>query len=175
MQYTMKLWLFSLRHYVWMCLFQSSPSNLPYHRASIVLTLLAYVAVGFYLLGDQRDLISIVVQIGIEAAILYAISLITLKKIKKPERLLQTLSALIGVNLVISLASIPVFELLPPIVEEQQLDPLSLQVNLALLIWNLSVISLVFKRAFNIHTILAGFLAFNYFLLYRFILLSLFQ
>ena len=123
--------------------------------------------------GQPWSLVSIVAQIAVEVGILYLITLVALTLSRKRERALQTLSALIGVNLVISFISIPIFQFLPPSTPEQ-VDPVTLQVNLLILVWNLAVISLIFKRAFEISTALAAFVAFNYFLLYEFILISLF-
>lgn len=174
MPHILKLWLVCLRHYVQMCVFRSSPSNLPFNPQTILLTLLAYVIVGYLLLGNERSLISIVGQISIEVGILFGISYLVLKLIKKPERMIQTLSALIGVNLIVSLVSIPIFHLLSAPLDDQQVNPLLIQINVILLVWNLAIISLIFKRSFQIRTLLAGVIAFNYFLLYEFILLKLF-
>ena len=175
MQTLIQQWLYCLRHFVLMCLFRSSPSNLPYNFGCIVPTLLAYVVVAELLLGDQRNLFSIMIQVLIEVLILVAISFIILKFVNRSERLLQTLSALIGVNLIISLVSLPIMQLLPETGQGEQIDPLVLQINLMLLIWNLAVISLIFKRAFEIRTIVAGFIAFNYFLFYQLLLINFFQ
>jgi uncharacterized membrane protein len=176
MSHVLKLWLACLKHYLKMCVFQSSPSNLPFNPNTIVLTLLAYVLVGYALLGNDRSLLSIFGQIMIEVGILYAISSIVLKLVKKPERLIQTMSALIGVNLIVSLVSIPAFYLLSSSTPtpDQQMDSMSFQINVLLLIWNLAIISLIFKRSFQINTLLAGFIAFNYFLLYEYILMKVF-
>mgnify|MGYP006883057702 CR=1 FL=1 len=167
-------WLFSLKHYVRMCLFTSSPANLPYSPYTILLTLITYVGVGQFLLGERREFTSIVAQIGIEVCILYIISFLVLKLLKKPKRLTQTLSALIGVSLCVSIVSLLITSALPPAEDPEQINPMALQVNLLLLFWNLSVISLIFKRAFEIRTILAAIIAFNYFLIYEFLLLNIF-
>lgn len=162
--------LICLKHYIQMSLFFSSPSNLPYNQNCIIYTLVAYVGVGILVLGDQYNLPTIVAIIFIETAIFAAISFIMLKFVKKPERLLQTISALIGVSLIISLISFFFISLLPTPTDEQQVSPLALIV----LFWNLAVVSLIFKRSFEIRTIVAGFIAFNYFLLYELILINLF-
>jgi hypothetical protein len=175
MSHILKLWLVCLKHYLKMCVFQSSPSNLPFNPNTIVFTLLAYVLVGYTLLGNQRTLLSISGQILIEVTILYAISSITLKLVKKPERLIQTVFALIGVNLIVSLISIPVFYLLSSPSPDQQLNSTSFQINVLLLVWNLAIISLIFKRSFQVNTLLAGFMAFNYFLIYEYILTKVFS
>jgi hypothetical protein len=173
MSHVLKLWLVCLKHYVKMCLFLSSPSNLPFNPNTVLVTLLAYVMAGYALLGSDRSLLSIIGQILIEVGILYAISSIMLKLIKKPERLIQTMSALIGINLIVSLVNIPVFYLLSSPTPDQ-LSPMAFEINIILLVWNLAIISLIFIRSFQIHILLAGFMAFNYLLLYEFILVKVF-
>jgi len=167
-------WLHCLKLYVQISLFVASPSQLPYSLACLVITLLAYVITGGILLREQRSLISIIVQITLEILILTAVSFIVLKFINKTGRLLQTLTALTGVNLVVSLVSIPIQLMLPEAQAEDQVNPVTLQLNLILLLWNLAVISLIFKRSFEINTVAAGFIAFNYFLLYELLFLNFF-
>jgi len=173
MSHVLKLWLACLKHYLKMSVFLSSPSNLPFNPRTILLTLLAYVLVGYALLGNERTLLSIFGQIMIEVGILYAISSVVLKLVKKPERLIQTMSALIGINLIVSLVSIPLFYLLSS-PSPDQVNPMAFQINIILLLWNLAIISLIFKRSFQINTLLAGFMAFNYFLLYEYIITKVF-
>ncbi len=165
MSHVLKLWLVCLKHYLKMCLFLSSPSNLPFNPYTVVLTLLAYVIAGYALLGSERSLISISGQILIEIGLLYAISSVVLKLVKKPERLIQTMSALIGINLIVSLVSIPIFYLLSAPTPDQ-LSPIAFQIDIIFRLWNLAIISLIFIRSFQINTLLAGFMAINYFLFY---------
>ncbi len=174
MQPSLTQWLYCLQLYVRMSLFRSSPANLPYSPSCILLSAIAYSLVGILLLHDHRSLPSIVGQVVVEILILSAISYTILRFSKKTERLLQTLSALIGVNLVISMVGLPIMYLLPEVTPGEPIDPLVLQLNLLLLLWNLAVISLIFKRSFEIRTMTAGFISFNYFLLYELILLGVF-
>ena len=46
--------------------------------------------------------------------------------------------------------------------------------TLAILIWNLAVLSLIFKRAFEISTHLSAMISFNYFVVYQFIVIWLY-
>ena len=170
----LSVWFSSLKHYLQMSVFSSSPAKLPFSLASLILTLIAYITVGEFLLGEERALLSIILQIGIEILILLSITFIALKLTNKPERLLQTISALIGVSLIISLTSLLIMSALPESGNTEEINPLILKVNLILLFWNLAVISLIFKRAFEIRTITAGFIAFNYFVFYEFLLLNFF-
>lgn len=157
-----------------MSLFLSSPAKLPHSPAPVLITVLAYIAVGELLLGDQRNLLSITIQIGIEVLILFCISFIALKFTQKPQRLVQTVSALIGVSLIVSVVSLVIMSVLPDSGDAEQLNPLVVNINLLLLFWNLAVISLIFKRAFGVRTIVAGFIALNYFVFYEFLLLNFF-
>ena len=157
-----------------MSLFLSSPAKLPYSPASLLLTLITYIIVGEMLLGGDRTLISIIIQISFEVLILFCISFIALKITRKPQRLLQTVSALIGVSLVISIVSLLIMSALPDTGDAEQINPLVLKINLILLLWNLSVLSLIFKRSFDIRTITAGFIALIYFVFYEFLLLNFF-
>jgi hypothetical protein len=168
-------WLHCLKLFAQLSVFVSSPANLPYSPACLLLTLLAYLATGFFLLGDQFSLPIIAAMVVIEILLLLAISFIMLKFSKHSERLLQTITALVGVNLFMGLVSIPVFALLPVSPAAEQPGSLTLQINLLLLFWNLAVISLIFKRAFEIRTLFAVIIAFNYFLLYELLLTNLFQ
>jgi hypothetical protein len=171
---TITEWLASLKIYLQMSFFASSPARLPYSPSSIVLSTMAYLLVGEALLSEIKSLPSILLQVGLEIFIFFLISTFMLGLKKKRSRLLQTLSALIGVNLVISLFTLIVISMLPGYHNTESIDPLLLQLNLIILLWNLAVISLIFKRSFEIKTITAGFIAFNYLLLYEFIVLNFF-
>ena len=167
-------WLFCLKLFVQMTLFNATPARLPYSPACLILTLVAYLIAGQILLGDQRSFLSILAQIALEFIILLTISFVTLRIGSKIERLLQTMTALSGVSLIISIVSIPILFVLPEPISDNEINPVTLQINLLLLLWNLAVISLIFKRSFEINTLAAGFIAFNYFLLYELILLNFF-
>jgi hypothetical protein len=174
MTHALNQWLASLRLYVRICLFLAAPSDLPYSPASIVLTLSAYLLTALYLLGDEYEFVQIITLISVEVIILYAISLLVLKARGFSARLMQTLSALFGSGLVISLIGIPLLAMVTGDAEGSD-QSLARNLNLALLLWSLAVISLIFKRAFEISTIAAGFLAFNYFFLYELIIVNFLQ
>jgi len=92
-------------------------------------------------------------------------------------RLTQSFSALLGINLVISAISIPVYQAL---IEEYgsvgdgEINRNLLNATLLILFWNLSVMSLVLKQALDINTLLAAMISFNYFMVYQFLIVWLF-
>ena len=81
-------WLNCLRLYVRICLFIASPSDLPPSVPSLLLSLLAYFAVGYIVLGDQYSPLSILGHIAAELLILYAISFLVLRFQQRLPRLL---------------------------------------------------------------------------------------
>ncbi len=170
MSITLQQWFFSLRQFGQMSLLLSSPERLPWNPYCLLLTLFAYAATGL-LLVDKAGYSTIAMQMLLEVAMLASISWLGLKWRNRPERWLQTFSALVGVNLVISLVSIPLQRSLD--FGEGEPTRAALLTFFALVIWNLAAISMIFKRAFEISTQLSAVLSFNYFLVFYFILVGL--
>ena len=56
MQTVIGQWLYSLKHYVLMCLLLSSPARLPYSRYPLLLTGFAYLLIGLLLVENQLPL-----------------------------------------------------------------------------------------------------------------------
>ncbi len=172
MSTTLQQWFFSLRQFGLMSLLLSSPARLPWNPYCLLLTLCAYAATGL-LLVDKQGYSTIALQMLLELALLGTISWLGLKWKNMPQRWLQTFSALVGVNLVISLVSIPWQRALD--IGEGEPTRAALLTFFALVIWNLAAISMIFKRAFEISTQLSAVLSFNYFLVFYFILVGLFR
>ena len=170
----LRLWLYCWVQFLRLALFISTPAKLPWNPALLLLSLAAYLLVGQWILGDSRPFSDILLQIGIEVGLLAAISFIALRLQGHGERFVQTLHALIGVNLIISLLSYPLIELLPDPMHNDQPNMLAMQLSLLLLVWNLAAISLIFRRSFEISTLFAAFLSFGYFLVYEWLLLQVF-
>ncbi len=170
----LRLWLYCWLQFVRLALFLSTPAKLPWNPALLILTLAAYLLTGQLILGSARPFSDILLQIGIEVGLLALITRVLLAIQQHPERFIQTLHALIGINLVISLASYPLMAWLPAPAQAGTPDMLAVQLSLLLLVWNLAAISLIFRRAFGIGTLLAAFLAFSYFLVYEWLLMQVF-
>jgi hypothetical protein len=73
----------------------------------------------------------------------------------------------IGVNLIITAVTIPLYRF--AIQHENNIENLLIYVTLVILIWNLAVLSLIFKRSMEISTHLSAMISFNYFLVYQFL------
>jgi len=169
MQNIIGQWLLSLKHYLLMCLLLSSPERLPYNPYCVALTAFSYFLIGLLLVDEQRSYAVVCAQISLELGMLGLIAYWGLRWKKSLERFLQTFSALLGINMIITMVTIPVYRA----VTNSEIEPGSMliYVTLVILIWNLAVLSLIFKRAFSISTHLSAMISFNYFVLYQFVVI----
>jgi len=172
MNFHFKQWLTCLKHYILMCLFVSGPEHLPRSLHCIIISLLAYFLLGFSLVDQHRSYTMVVAQILLELGLLALVAHIGLKWKKKLPRFHQTFSALLGINLIITAVSIPVYQVLVQNISAGgEISQSVLNTTMVVIIWNLAVMSLIFKRAFEINTVLSSMICFNYFLLYQFIII----
>ncbi len=172
MQIIITDWLQSLKHYVFMCLLLSSPERLPYNIYCILLTLVVYFLIGGLLVDAERSYAAVCAQILLELGMLGIIVYIGLRWKKTMARFVQTFSALTGVNMVITAATIPVYRAIGG--DSDEASRMLIYAYVVILIWNLAVLSLIFKRAFETSTHGSAMISFNYFVLYQFIVISLY-
>ncbi len=169
MQNIIGQWLASLKHYLLMCLFLSSPDKLSYNPYCIGLTTASYFLIGLPLVDEQRGYSQVCAQIVLELAMIGLIIYFGLRWKNKMSRLPQTFSALVGVNMLITVATIPVYRTASAYSGDG--DNLLIYATLAILVWNLAVMSLILKRALEISTHLSAMISFNYFVIYQFIVI----
>ena len=163
------LWLTSLRQYVAMSLFLSGPSRLPYSPHCTALTILAYYLLCLLLIDEQRGFAELFSQLTLELALLALIVYVGLRWKDRMPRFLQTFSSLVGINMMITIVSIFVYRYAGDS-ETMLQNPLFY----LLLLWNLAVMSLIFKRAFEISTFLSAMIAFNFYVVYQFVLVLIY-
>ncbi len=169
MQNIIGQWLYSLKQYLLMCLLLSSPERLPYSPYPLLLTGFAYFLLGLLLVDPERGYAVICAQILLEMAMLGLISYLGLRWKESLSRWLQTFTALLGINVIITAATIPVYYL--GINNEDSNYGLLLDI---VQIWNIAVLSLIFKRAFEISIRLSAVISFAYFIVYLFTVFWLF-
>ncbi len=160
-------WLESLKHYAYMCLLLSGPERLPYAPHATLLTIFAYFAVGMLLIDAQQGAAAIGAQILLEISMLGLIAYLGLSLKSLLPRWQQTFSALVGINLIITAVSIPLRQFLD--IDGTEPNRTLIYLTLALLVWNLAVVSLIFRRAFEISVQLSAMIAFSYFVVYQII------
>ena len=84
-------------------------------------------------------------------------------------RFTQTCSALIGINLIISAVTIPVFRMMTDSSNTtDSIENSVLYITMLMIFWNLAVLSQIIKNAFEISTVMSAMIVFNYFLVYQF-------
>jgi hypothetical protein len=169
MQNIIGQWLLSLKHYLLMCLLLSSPGRLPYNVYCVALTAVSYFMIGLLLVDEQRSYGLVCAQIILELGMLGLIAYWGLRWKKSLTRFQQTFESVIGVNLIITAVTIPLYRF--AIQHENNIENLLIYVTLIILIWNLAVLSLIFKRALEISTHLSAMISFNYFVVYQFIVI----
>ncbi|MGB5327909.1 MAG: hypothetical protein WBO58_06775 [Gammaproteobacteria bacterium] len=172
MQNIIGQWLLSLKHYILMCLLLSSPERLPYSAHSIALTIFSYLLIGLLLVDEQRSYAVVCAQLALELGMLGLIAYTGLRWKKLLARFQQTFSALLGTNMIITAAMIPVYRSV--LNHTDNMENLLIYLTLVIMIWNLAVLSLIFKRSFEISTHLSAMISFNYFVVYQFIIIWFF-
>jgi len=154
--------------------FKISPDSLPYSVSCILKALLVYCSINLFLLSTHSSPFDVITQIAIELSLLASILKVGLKITKKPERFLQAFSAIVGIGMVISIISVPIFYLfIPSFLQGQDINQTVINITVLLLMWNLAVISHVLKRSFDISTLLSAVIAFNYLIVFEIIIISL--
>ena len=165
MQNIVSQWLFSLKHYLLMCLLLSSPDRLPYNSYPIVLTGFVYFLLGLLLVDAERSYALVCAQILLELGMLGLIAWFGLLWKRALQRFLQTFSALLGINVVITAVTIPAYRFVAA--NGSADSSLLLSATVAILVWNLAVLSLIFKRALEVSTHLSAMISFCYFVAYQ--------
>ena len=174
MTYHLKQWMQCLKHCAMMSFLASSPERLPNSLHCIVLSLISYLLIGLMLVDAQRSYLTIIVHITLELVLLTFIVYVGLRLKKTLHRIFQTLSALIGTNLIMTSISLPIYSLVfGNSVSGESFSQLETNVSVALIFWNLAVLSLIFKRAFDIGTLVSAMISFNYFVLFQLIIIWL--
>ena len=159
-----------------MCLFLSSPDRLPANPYCILLSLFAYMLLGLFLVEPERTYLTISAEILLELAMLGMITYLGLRMKKTLPRFQQTLSALIGINLIITAVSLPAYHYAVSFAADSgRAVSLLFSVRLLIAIWYLAVLSLIFKRAFAISTQLSAVISFVFFFNYLIVAVWMFQ
>jgi hypothetical protein len=157
--------LTSGKHYLLMCLLLSSPDRLPYSTAGILVTGFIYYILGLLLVDAEHSYALICAQITLELVTLALISYVGLNLRNSLPRFQQTFSALIGTNAIITAVSIAASR---HVTDNGNIDEnLLIFVALALMIWNVAVLSLIFKRSFETSTHLSAMISFSFFILFQ--------
>ncbi len=124
------------------CLFKKGPQDVPISRGLLFLLIPCYAGVSFLILILNTDVITAVLQVLVELVLVLGLTNMILLMAKKESRYLQTVSALIGTDTIISFFAIPVMATL---VGQGSVN--SLVVIVILMIWHWLVSGAIFSHA----------------------------
>lgn len=163
-----------LKIYYKMSFFKASPDQLPFNASCAIKALAVYCVINFGLLDTHSSVFDVLLKVAVEMGLITIFLKIGLKVTQKPERFVQTFSALIGIGMIISLFSIPIYYLfIPQFLQQQDINQTVINITVLLLVWNLAVISYIFKRALEVSTLMSAVIAFNYLIVFEIIIISM--
>lgn len=127
------------------CLFKRGPQHVPASRFLLVLSLIAYALVGEVLLSVEADWWVAALQVAVEAVLLLAFTGVVLFLAGRSARYLQTATALLATDAVISTpgALILYWWLANPAVRAFQMA------LFALMIWHIAVVGHILRHALS--------------------------
>ena len=173
MQNILGPWLVSLKHYAYMCLLMSSPERLPFFPQAIVLNILSYLALGLLLVSETFSYTRILGQIILQLVMMAMIAQVGLSRKNLQARFVQTYSALTGITLLIDAVTIPIHL---HIMDQPEMPETTIMwIGVMILVWNLAVLSLIFRRAFEVSVSISAIISFTYFFAYHLFAYWLFQ
>jgi len=147
------------------CLLQKAPQDVPYSRGLLLLLLLAGFLVDNLNLNialPEIAIVSVIVVVCLHTVLLLGSLSILLTLMGYRARVFQTLTALVGTGIIISLLALPVLLIVSRIASDPGYFGLIL---LILNIWSLLITAHILRHALSIGFLLAGLLAFGYFML----------
>ncbi len=160
--------------YLKMSFLKASPEELPADWSCAIKALAIYFSINLLLLDVHSSTFDTLLKIMVEIGLLAIFVKIGNNIKKTPERFIQTLSGLIGIGMIISIVSVPIYYLfIPQFSQQQELNQGIINLTILLLIWNLAVMSHIFKRSFEITTLMASVISFNYLIVFEIIIISL--
>lgn len=156
-----------IKLFVDIVLFRKGPQDVPASQLLLGLCLLAYLLIGELMLLMEDTLLRATLQVLLDAAMLAGFVTVTLKIAGYGARVLQTLSALLGVDVLISILAFPVMISLSSGVERG-----GGYLLIMLMIWHLAVTAHIFRHALS-RSLWIGYAAALFYTLLSFQILQL--
>lgn len=128
------------------CLYRKGPQDLPVSSLLLGLSLLAYLIVGMVLLGLETTWTDAAIQALVEAGMLLGFVFITLQIAGLTSRFLQTSTAMVGTDVVISSFAVPLLTWMISSPESKGVIYLFL---LMLMLWHVAVVAHILRHALS--------------------------
>lgn len=131
------------------CCFSKGPQDLPASKEFFVVTLSAYCFASFFQASSMQS-VDIAILMGLmDAFILVVLCYFLLYLSRRPERWLQTITALFGAGIVFSIVSIPLSFLIPIIGNNNPVVYWLYLIVIALMVWNVAVMAHIMRHALS--------------------------
>ena len=141
------------------CLFKKGPQDLPSSKYLLGLLIPVYALISFLILRLSSDMLSALLQVGVEIMLILGLTRIILFIAKKPARYPQTVSALMATDALISLFALPAMATLVG-----QGTALAFITVVVLMLWHWTVSGHIFSQALEQPFIFSLGVAFLYIL-----------
>lgn len=149
------------------CRFKKRPQDIPASKNLLMLCILIYGLLSIFIAGLYQETEQAILGSFIELGLLLLFSWAMLKTSGKAVRWLQTVTAMIGTNLIINIIALPAhvfvsFDDVSELVIDNSAQSFGLLMLAALACWNIVIMSHILKNALETHFAIALFLAFTY-------------
>lgn len=144
------------------CRLQKGPQDVPAAHVLFWLLLCAGFIVDLIIAVNFVDFQHALLLVPADTLALFGVVAGLLVILGYANRIIQTLTALIGTGLIFSLIRLPVMFIVRLVPQNAGLFGF---VEIIILVWSLVVIAHILRHALSIHLLLAGALAFGYFML----------
>ena len=149
------------------CRFRKRPQDIPASKNLLTIFILIYIVLSIFIADLYQETEQAIFGSFIELGLLLLFSWAMLQTSGKAVRWLQTVTALIGTNLIINIFALPAYVLVS-FNSAGELDTGSSTQSFGLLIlaamacWNIAIMSHILKNALETHFAIALFLAITY-------------
>lgn len=144
------------------CLLKKGPQDVPAAQVLFWILLLAGLLLDIIIALSFVNLQQAVLVVIANTLVLFGVVILLLVIMGYANRIIQTLSTLIGTGLVFSLLRLPVMLIVKLAPQNASMFGF---IEIILLVWSLIVIAHILRYALSIQLFLAGALAFGYFML----------
>lgn len=132
------------------CLLKRRPQDLPGSGAFFCMCAAAYALSSFILTLAYQDIQKSALVAFIDAGLTILITYLLLLAIRKPQRNLQTGTALLGTGTIFSLLAMPLYYLLAVPAIGQSGNPVLTFLVWILIVWNIAVMAHILKHALTV-------------------------
>jgi hypothetical protein len=151
-----------IKPFISLCLLNANPQDLPASTPLLIITLGAYLLVTVVMAMPIYGLGLSILQAILEVALLLGYTRLALQVSRRPERYLQTASALAGTGVIIGVLALPLVYSLSRAAAYGDVNSLTLPAYLLILAWLLVVYGHIYRHALSTGLLIGMLVGFGY-------------